>query len=70
MTLSLLLTLVGCAALGRPATSRLTANLSASILEQEDVETVRDGAPADLLAIDGLIQNDPGNHRKNRCPQV
>jgi hypothetical protein len=63
VTLWLLLALAGCAALGRPATSRLAANLSASILDQEDVETVRDGAPAYLLAIDGLIQNDPGNPR-------
>jgi hypothetical protein len=39
----------------------MAANLSASVLDQNDPETVRDGAPAYLLAIDGLIQGDPEN---------
>lgn len=57
--LPLLLALVGCAALARPATSRLLGDLSTAILDQDDPATVRDGAPAYLLAVDGLIEGDP-----------
>jgi hypothetical protein len=53
------LTLAGCAALMRPATSRFAANLSTAILDQNDPATVRQGAPAYLLAVDGLIAGDP-----------
>jgi hypothetical protein len=59
--LPLLLVLVGCAALVRPATSRFGEDLSAAILDQDDVATVRDGAPAYLLAVDGLLEGDPSN---------
>jgi tetratricopeptide (TPR) repeat protein len=34
-------------------------DISAAILDQNDPETVRDGAPAYLLMIDGLIAGDP-----------
>ena len=61
VVLPLLLVLAGCAALMRPASSRFAENLTSSILDQNDVETVRDGAPAYLLAVDGLIEGDPGN---------
>ena len=57
--LPMLLTLVGCAALIRPATSRYAEDLSAAILDQNDPPTVRDGAPAYLLAVDGMIQGAP-----------
>jgi hypothetical protein len=59
--LLLLPALAGCAALARPAASRFTENLSAAILDQNDLATVRDGAPAYLLAVDGLIEGDAGN---------
>lgn len=39
----------------------LAKNLSSAISNQNDVETVRQGAPAYLLLIDGLIQDDPEN---------
>ncbi len=55
----MLLTLAGCAALMRPATSRFAQNLSTAILDQNDPPTVREGAPAYLLAVDGLIEGDP-----------
>ena len=58
-SLSLLLMSTGCAALMGSATSRFADDLTASILDQNDPETVRDGAPAYLLAIDGLIEGDP-----------
>jgi hypothetical protein len=43
------------------ATTRLAESLSSAILNQNDLETVRDGAPAYLLLIDGLIQDDRDN---------
>ncbi|MEE8042469.1 MAG: TRAP transporter TatT component family protein, partial [Pseudomonadales bacterium] len=43
------------------ATESLANSVSAGILNSEDPETVRDGAPAYLLLIDGLLQNDPDN---------
>jgi hypothetical protein len=51
--------LVGCAVLARPVTVRFVGGLSSAILEQDDLATVRDGAPAYLLAVDGLIEADP-----------
>jgi hypothetical protein len=61
VALPLLLALSGCAAFGRSATGQLAESLSASILNQDDVGTVRDGAPAYLLGIDTLIVDDPKN---------
>ncbi len=58
-TLPLLLAAAGCAALIRPATSRFAGDLSTAILDQNDPDIVRDGAPAYLLAIDGLVEGDP-----------
>jgi hypothetical protein len=55
----LLLLLPGCASLARSATTRFAEDLSNAILDQNDVATVRDGAPAYLLAMDGLIEGDP-----------
>jgi hypothetical protein len=61
VALSLLLgvALQGCAALTRSATTSFAESLTTAILDQDDVETVRDGAPAYLLAVDGLIEGDP-----------
>lgn len=39
----------------------LAKNLSDAIQAQNDLTTVRDGAPAYLLMIDGLIEGDPDN---------
>lgn len=41
------------------ATSGMASNLSAAILNQDDPETVRDGAPAYLLMLDSFIQGSP-----------
>jgi hypothetical protein len=43
------------------ATTGMAENISAAVLDQEDVLIVRDGGPAYLIAIDGLIQGDPDN---------
>ena len=43
------------------ATNDMAANLSAAIMNQDDPETVRDGAPAYLLMLDSFIEGSPGN---------
>ena len=44
------------------ANQKLAENLSNAMLNQNDPETVRAGAPAYLLLIDSLIQDNP-DHR-------
>jgi len=56
-----LLILSGCASLVSSATSKMADNITLAIQNQDDVATVRDGAPAYLLMIDGLIEGDPQN---------
>lgn len=56
--LLLIVSLNGCTSM---VTSRLGNNLSSAILNQDDPETVKDGAPAYLLLIDSLIEGDPRN---------
>jgi hypothetical protein len=51
----------GCGTLVSSATTGLAENVSAAVLDQEDALLVRDGAPAYLIAIDGLIEGDPKN---------
>jgi hypothetical protein len=41
------------------ATSGMAANLNAAIMNQDDPETVRDGAPAYLLMLDSFIEGSP-----------
>ena len=55
----MLLLLGGCASVMQSATSGLAANLSAAIMNQDDPETVRDGAPAYLLMLDSFIEGSP-----------
>lgn len=51
----------GCASLVGHATQRLADNLGRAVLNAEDPATVRDGLPAYLLLLDGLIEGDPDN---------
>ncbi len=51
----------GCAGIVNKASQRLADNLTAGILNQDDIATAHDGIPAWLLLIDGLIQGDPNN---------
>jgi len=51
----------GCSSIMSSATSGLADNLTGAILNQNDPETVRQGAPAYLLLIDGLIADNPEN---------
>lgn len=55
------LALGGCATIVNNATQKFADNLTAGMLDQEDVATARDGIPAWLLLVDGLIQGDPQN---------
>lgn len=61
LALCLVLGLSGCASLVGNATARLADNLGKAVLDAEDPATVRDGLPAYLLLLDGLIEGDPGN---------
>ena len=49
----------GCSLVVGSATSRLAGDMTTAVLEQNDLLTVRDGAPAYLLALDGLIEGQP-----------
>ena len=51
----------GCARIVSKATDGFADALSAGILNQDDLETVRDGAPAYLLLVDGFIAENPDN---------
>lgn len=63
--IAVLLALTSCSSMiasaTKSATNRLAGSLSSAILNQDDVETVRAGAPAYLLLIDGLIQDNPND---------
>ena len=63
LILLLCFSLGGCASLVSSATSQVADNVTLAILNQNDPETVRDGAPAYLIMIDGLIEGDPENVR-------
>ena len=51
----------GCSSIMSSATAGLSKNLTEAILNQNDPATVREGAPAYLLLIDGLIADNPKN---------
>lgn len=51
----------GCANVVNRATQRFADNLTLGILGQDDVGVARDGIPAYLLLIDGMIAGDPAN---------
>lgn len=56
--MAVLLFLNGCASM---VGERLAGSLGQGILNQDDPKTVEAGAPAYLLLIDGMIQDDPEN---------
>jgi len=51
----------GCSSLVGKATQRLADNLGSAVLNADDPATVRDGLPAYLLLLDGLLEGDPDN---------
>lgn len=50
-----------CGSVVRRATNQFADNLTGAILDSDDPGTVRDGVPAYLLLIDGIIESDPQN---------
>ena len=54
----LALVLAGCASM---AQRQLADNLGRAVLNQDDPATVRAGAPAFLLLLDGMLEGDPDN---------
>ena len=59
--LVLLVTASACSSIISSATSGLADSLTTAVLNQNDPETVRQGAPAYLLMIDGMIADSPDN---------
>lgn len=55
--------LAGCASFISSRTAELADNLATAVLNSNDPATVRDGAPAYLLMIDGMIAGDQKNVR-------
>jgi hypothetical protein len=53
--------LCACGSIVRRATNQFADNLTNAILDQDDPGTVRDGVPAYLLLIDGIIAGDAQN---------
>lgn len=53
--------LSGCASLVSSATQKMADNLTTAMLNQDDLETVKAGAPAYLIMLDSLIEGDPEN---------
>lgn len=55
------LPLIGCQNLASRTAIRFADDISSAVLDQDDPDLVREGAPAYLIAIDGLIEGDPEN---------
>jgi uncharacterized protein YceK len=53
--------MAGCASIISSATAKMADNLTQAMLNQNDLETVRVGAPAYLLMLDGMIEGDADN---------
>ena len=61
LLLAQLSVLTGCATLMSSVTESMADDLAAAILENPDVDIVREGAPAFLLLIDGLLESAPNS---------
>jgi len=55
----LIVNLTGCASVMKTATGNMANNLTLAMMNQNDLETVKAGAPAYLLMIDSLIEGSP-----------
>ena len=54
--------LASCSTLVSSVTQSFAEDLSAAILDNEDLDMVKDGAPAYLILLDGLVSNSPDDH--------
>jgi hypothetical protein len=61
LLLAAALFLAGCASVVATAGSGVAGNLTSAIMNQDDPELVRDGAPAYLLMLDSFVEGDPDN---------
>jgi len=59
--LYLSLLLAGCSSLMSSVTSKMAADLGASILDSDDPKTVEQGVPAYLLMVDSFLRSSPDN---------
>lgn len=55
----------GCATLVGGASDRLAAQLGSAVLNSDDPDTVRDGLPAYLLLLDGLVEGQTPGEKRN-----
>lgn len=58
---SVLMLASGCSSIVSSATSGMAEDLSASILDQEDPQLVREAVPAFLLLLDSMVRSSPDN---------
>lgn len=61
MVAPLLLGQAGCASLVGSVTGGMAEDLGSAILDNPDIDMVRDGAPSYLLLMDGLLAGNPDN---------
>ena len=61
LLLSFIIFCYGCSYVRSNATGGLASNLKDAVLNYNDLETVKDGGPAYLLMIDGLLLDAPDN---------
>ena len=61
LTVTAALALAACASMVASAGSGLAGNLNKAILNQDDPQLVRDGAPAYLLMLDSFVEGAPDN---------
>lgn len=60
--LAVLITVIGaCSSVVSNAGAGMASSISAAMLNQDDPEIVRDGAPAFLMMLDGMVENAPQN---------
>ena len=58
---ALLMLLGACSSVVSNAGAGMASSISAAMLNQDDPEIVRDGAPAFLMMLDGMVENAPQN---------
>lgn len=57
------LSLISCSSIISSATNKMASNLSTAITNNDDLETVKAGAPAYLLMLDSFIEGDPNDSK-------
>ena len=63
LLLLLFVLLSGCASMLASTTGKFAGDLSSAVLNQDDLETVQQGAPAYFLLLDGMLAGDPKNEK-------